>query len=217
LLLVYALASKLDARALEGGLTSIELGGISAIVARVEQAPAVETDVLLAFDRVMRRLFEAAEAMLPVRFGTVLRDRALLAVHVEEARDALERALALVAGRAQMTLRLSGTPAFAPSQELARPSTGTEYLARKFEQHRRAQSVPELDPIKPLLDRLVVAERSERHEAPPWFASAYHLVERRRLDDYAVLVRALAPRLTGVRTKLSGPWPPYAFAPGVLS
>ena len=92
-------------------------------------------------------------------------------------------------------------------------------MARKLEEHRRARAIPELDPIKALLDPLIVAERTERHESPPWFASAYHLVDRRKVELYASTAAAVRTRLEagGVRAQISGPWAPYAFAPGILA
>lgn len=199
--------------------TSIH-GAIEAIVSEVEETPKVDTTNAVAFDRLMNRLLEHSAALLPARFGMTARDRGALEKQVGEARDALERSLALVADRRQLTLRLFGSTSANARGSAApsRPASGSDYLARKLEEHRRARKLPELDAIKPWLDPLIVAERIERSDAQPWFASAYHLVDARRISSYRAALEALLPRLepSGVRVKLSGPFAPYAFAPGVF-
>jgi hypothetical protein len=54
--------------------------------------------------------------------------------------------------------------------------------------------------------------------AGPWIsllATVYDLVPRPRLDDYRRLVAARAAAEPGRTLALTGPWPPYAFAPGL--
>ena len=107
MLLVYAFASELGADALGRGLSGealeiFECGAISAVAGKVKAAPSVGPENALAFDLTMRRIFDAAPAMLPARFGSIARDRAQLESLIEDARGPLEEALELVAGRAQM-------------------------------------------------------------------------------------------------------------------
>lgn len=221
---MYAFSSRTRGDLGEGiageALSTSVHGSIEAIVAELETAPKIETKNAVAFDRLMNRLLEHSDALLPARFGMTVRDRRALEDHLGEARDALERSLALVRGRRQLTLRLFGSASTVSPRPLesARPASGRDYLARKLEEHRRARKLPELEAIKPRIDPLIVAERIERSDAQPWFASAYHLVDARRIDAYRAAIEALAPRLepNGVRAKLSGPFAPYAFAPGAL-
>jgi hypothetical protein len=213
LLLVYAFTQQL--RAFRSGLEAISLGGFDAVCAEVDRAPAVDPKELVAFDRSVTELLGSARALIPARFASTVRDREELAGAVEEARDALERALALVRDRVQMTLRLSGSTGRKPAEAAPVPKTGREYLEQRLRVHRESRMVPELDPIRAWLDHLVVAERTERHETGPWIASAYHLVNKNRVEDYRAVVRAFSPRLE-VEVAISGPWAPYAFAPGVL-
>jgi hypothetical protein len=69
-----------------------------------------------------------------------------------------------------------------------------------------------LDALAPL----VRGERRERHERPPLLASVYHLVPRDGVDAYRTAVASAAEE-AGVRVTISGPWPPYAFAPDELA
>jgi hypothetical protein len=107
-----------------------------------------------------------------------------------------------------MTLRVFGPRRRAPrAAEAPRLGPGTRYLVAR----RRAHGIPELDPIRPLLDGLVSDERVQRHAAPPLVASVYHLVPRGRCAQYRAGVARAARRLAPLRLTVSGPWPPYAF------
>jgi hypothetical protein len=46
-------------------------------------------------------------------------------------------------------------------------------------------------------------------------ASAYHLVPRERVEEYRAALAAVA-ETPALRVTVSGPWPPYAFAPGAM-
>lgn len=212
MLWVYAFARDLaDAR----GFQVIDFGSFSAIVEEVEQAREANTENALAFDRTLLGLWKRSASLVPARFATTAADLGELVRGVEPQRDALERALALVTGRAQMTLRLSGKRRAVP--ELAGGyASGTDYLRQKLAAERRSRVLVELDPYRRLLDPLLVAERIEHSENMPWFARAYHLVDRTKLARYLIAVDACVVGLMREELALtwSGPRAPYAFAPG---
>src|SRR5262245_50259443 len=111
----------------EAPLSIVEASGVLAIVAQASRAPSVEPSNAVAFDGVMKRLFASSRAMLPARFGSVVRDREELLSAIDEARDPLERSLALVTDREQMTLRLSGRASQLATPDETRAATGSEY------------------------------------------------------------------------------------------
>src|SRR5262249_51020567 len=151
------------------------------------------------------------------RFGSLLSESSLAEVLRARARE-LTEALALVAGREQMTLRVLGdAPAgVAPAPAAADDAgPGARYLAARRAEWRRAHEAPELAPLRrPALDALVRAERVTRHDAPPLLASVYHLIDRGAAPAYRATVDGslCAP----FRVVATGPWPPYAFAPEAL-
>ena len=218
---VYALLG--DAPAPDAGaglreepLRVVRVGDLLAAVGEMSERPAVSEATLRAHDAVVRRLADAVDAILPVRFGSLLTESSLADLLRVRARE-LSEALALVAGREQMTLRVLGdTPATEEVADVAADDAGpgARYLAARRAEWRRAREAPELAPLRPGLAQLVRAERVTRHDTPPLLASVYHLIDRGAAAAYrAVVERAEAGT---VRVVATGPWPPYAFAPEAL-
>ena len=220
---VYALLGETPRPAAGAGLCAeplrvLRVGDLIAAVGDMTEAPAISASTLRAHDSVVRRLAGGVDAILPVRFGALLPEDALADVLTTRARE-LREALALVAGREQMTLRVLGD-AVAPAQSTAAVDAagelgpGARYLTERQAQWRRAREVPELAALRPALAPLVRAERVVRHDTPPLLASVYHLIDRGRAGDYQAAVEAAAPG--PIRVVATGPWPPYAFAPEAL-
>jgi len=218
---VYALLG--DAPAPDAGaglreepLRVVRVGDLLAAVGEMSERPAVSEATLRAHDAVVRRLADAVDAILPVRFGSLLTESSLADLLRVRARE-LSEALALVAGREQMTLRVLGdTPTTEEVADVAADDAGpgARYLAARRAEWRRAREAPELAPLRPGLAQLVRAERVTRHDTPPLLASVYHLIDRGAAAAYrAVVERAEAGT---VRVVATGPWPPYAFAPEAL-
>jgi len=146
---------------------------------------------------------------------------------IARAPGAVREALAQVAGREQMIVRVYA--AAAPSSNEPRPAeaprmpgdadppSGVAYLVERARVRRAAAELPELAPLRPVFARFVAAERVDRHATPPLLASVYHLLPRGAAADYTAAVEAAAPRLRGVRVTVSGPWAAYAFAPDALA
>ena len=68
--------------------------------------PAVTATALREHDRAIRRMTAIADAVLPMRFGSMVDEELDLARRVEPAEATLEAALVRVAGREQMTVRV---------------------------------------------------------------------------------------------------------------
>jgi hypothetical protein len=187
-------------------LRAVEFDGFAALTG---DAPALlSVDALRAHETAVRRIADSVDACLPARFGAAASDEAALRRALAGRETELLDALLLVKDREQMTLRVHGpgapAPAFAPPA-----GPGTRYL----EERRRARRLPELDPLRAGLAQMVRAERVERHSEPGLLASVYHLIDRGAAPIYARIVESTA--LDGMRVVVSGPWPPWSFAPEV--
>ncbi|HSD80923.1 MAG TPA: GvpL/GvpF family gas vesicle protein [Solirubrobacteraceae bacterium] len=195
-------------------LRGVPAAGVLVVAGSVATAPGVSMANLRAHDAVVRRLAAVSTALLPVRFGTVVADarelRRLLAPRSTELRAALAR----VAGREQMTLRIATAPDV--TVPVPRPPAGTGRGARYLVRRAREAATPGIAALRGALRRLVRDERVERHGAPPFVASVYHLVDRGQGAAYRAAARGAARRTPGLRVRVSGPWAPYAFTPDVL-
>jgi hypothetical protein len=223
-------------------LRAVTCGPFQALVGELRERPAFGAEALAGHDAAVRRLAEALPALLPARFGEWAPDERALAERLGPQAGELGEALALVRGCVQMTLRVFGVPAAPSSDGGAGPSPpaplshphspppgegapppenspapegpGTRYLAARRRTLAEAQEVPEVAGLRATLLPLLRAERVERHGTGTLLATLSHLVERERLPSYLELFERESRRLAGVRVAASGPWPPYAFAPG---
>lgn len=178
------------------------------LVVAGEAAPAVTPENLAAQDAVVRRLSRLA-TVLPVRFGQTARDEEELCKLLKPRGSDLLQALERVRGCDQMTLRVFGEaepPSSEPQEEVG---PGTRYLEARRREVERAHSLPEIQPLLDHLRPLVRAERIERKEQGRLLGTVYHLVGR---EDVPAYQKALKEER---RVTASGPWPAYAFAPGL--
>jgi gas vesicle protein GvpL/GvpF len=203
----------------------VSCDGVLAAVGEVASAPPLDAPSLRAHDAAVRRLAEVSEAILPARFGSIAIDERRLCEGLRDRARELAAALETVRGCDQMTLRFSSTetpsPAEAegPAAEPEGPAMagpGTRYLAGRRAALGDPRRLPEVARVLDALAPCVRGERLERHDRPPLLASAYHLVPRDGIEAYRAALAAAAER-AAVRVRASGPWPPYAFAPGALS
>jgi Gas vesicle synthesis protein GvpL/GvpF len=196
-------------------LRIVVVGDLIAVVGDVPVTPEVTAMTLRTQDAVCRRLATEVDAVLPARFGTVVADDAALTEALMQRRPQLARALGRVAGCEQMTLRVWGeSPARSEpaAPEASGEGPGARYLADRLRAQARAQSVPEVEPLRLRLAALIRAEVAERHDRPPLLATVQHLIPRgigaRYLDEVDGARESLRPW----RVSATGPWLPYAFA-----
>ena len=195
-LYLYAVIDE-EPPSLEEPLRLVRCGEL--LIVAGDQVPPLNPENLAAQDAVVRRL--NVPAILPIRFGETVRDEEELCKLLKPRIPALAEALERVRGCEQMTLRVFGDPA--PPPEL-QGGPGTRYL----EARRRAYSLPEIGPLLERLRPLVRAERIERKEQGNLLGTVYHLVRR---EDVPVYREASQDP----RVAVTGPFPPYAFAPGL--
>lgn len=217
-LYLYALLGAVPPRGRWRGLDGeplrfVRVAGLVLAAGPMSRAPAPKLSTLRGHDAVVRRLASAVPAVLPARFGTLLTDGAALRDLIAPQAAALRRALAQVAGREQMTLRLYGS---APrgGVEAAAPlpsGPGTRYLTARSAATLRA--LPDFVRLRGTLAGLVRAERIEPSRTPPLLGSVYHLVDRDQRRAYQRALRSVTCQLADLRVVPSGPWTPYAFAP----
>jgi hypothetical protein len=195
------------------GIEVVDAGGLGAVVRRRRAAPRLDEKTLRAQYRVVARVHEKTDAVLPVRFGALVDEEELVRV-VRLRRGALAQALRRMRGRSQMTVRLIGPPA--PARHGARPVSGADYLRARVDAGRPVLT-PYADAILGALRPIASDERLGAGRGPVRL-TIDHLVLDGRIARYRSRVERLAEAWDArAETILSGPLPPFAFAPDLWS
>ena len=197
-------------------LKTLRCGQIAVVIGTVDAPHRPDRAHLERHDALMRKIVSDLPAGLPARFGLVVRDVDRVHALVEASGLSFREALRLVAGREQMTLRVTvadtrrrpRTP-----KSSSTPGPGRQYLTARLMRSRVPQD-PNLRALRRRLAPLVQKERFQLKDAGHT-ATLYHLIERGQSAVYLRKVRAFSERHPGVKLTASGPFPPYAFAPGL--
>lgn len=193
-------------------LEAIELDGIVAIVERRSAPPILSEHALREQHRVVVELHRRSDALIPVRFGAFL-ERAELEDVVRRRHAVLARGLKRVRGRAQMTIRSFG--ATVHRERAPRATTGTAYLAQRA-RAARPDVPPALEAVRRAVRPLVVGEVVDAGRGSVRIV-INHLVRVSDVERYRARVeRVLAGVPSGHSVVLSGPYPPFAFAPEIM-
>jgi hypothetical protein len=221
---VFALVDEMPAgkpgTGLSGPIGIRRVGSILTVVERRADVPPAEFGSLQRHQAVVSDLADRVPAILPVRFGTLLETEALEEVLGEREEDIAD-GFDLVRGRVQFSWRRGA--ARREAREVGRgggdagkdvlsgqPRSGADYLRRAA---KASKPAPAWRPIRSKLAPLVVTERYQRASATAP-ESLYHLVGRAETERYRLLATKLASVSPSLR--VTGPFPPFAFAPEFL-
>ena len=226
---VFALVDQIPSGRIGKGLTDAlsvrKMSGGFLVVERRADVPPIEFGSLRKHQDVVARLAGVVPAILPVRFGTLLE-----AEHLEEALQERDEEIAeafdLVRGRAQFTWRaagrgsgiggrgsgIGGRGSGGGGRGPAVPKSGAAYLRAAA----RAANPPPPAAFRALRTKLSPMIAGQRYQ-PATAAipeALYHLVAKKHLARYAAAAAALAKTRSALT--VSGPFPPFAFAPELL-
>jgi len=218
--LVDALPATRAGQGLTGPLSIRKLAGAFAVVERRADVPPVEFGSLKKHQEVVARLARQVPAILPVRFGTLLEDD-----HLDEATserdDEIADAFDLVRDRVQFTWRINRGSVIGDRGSERRgarkaqrdpPKTGADYLRRAA----KAANPPPPAAFRALRPTLAPLMTKQRYQpgTPAIPEAVYHLVDKANVDRYAAAAAAL--KKTHPSLAVTGPFPPFAFAPEIL-
>lgn len=208
-LYVYAIAKRgvlaAGIRGLRGEkLRAVDVGRVVAVVGELKRRPQPTLTNVVKYDRILTKLWRANSALLPARFGTLVRDASELELMMRPLKDALHSRLAQVSGCAQMTILLVDSRERRGSGRPRPPLSGTEYLRVA----RSAGLMPEFSAVRAAVDRWVKDERTQKRGT---MVTIYHLIPRRAVARYRSAAEQAA-RDAGLGMRIVGPRSPYAFA-----
>jgi hypothetical protein len=204
-------------KGLSGPLGLRKIPGGFAVVERRADVPPAEFGSLKRHHDVLAQLAPRVDAILPVRFGTLL-DADAIEEALDERDEEIADAFDVVRGRVQFTWRKAGSGkrdagSRKPEAGIRKPeASGTEYLRRAAKAAKPAPPAA-WRALRVKLAPLVAAERFQP-AGPALPETLYHLVARDKSARYSTMgagVRQANPKLS-----LTGPWPPFAFAPELL-
>jgi hypothetical protein len=180
-------------------LRAVRCDGLTALCAPAEPLEAEPTpDELWRHEEVVEALMEERD-LLPVRFGTLIRDEDAAARAVTARREELAASLERVRGAVELSVRAHPRrPDEAPVA-----ASGVDYMQAKS---RRLEAARLLHEPLAFLSRDAVV-----HAGPELLRAAY-LVDREAVDGFVALVRRLGRSHPGLDLVCTGPWPPYSFA-----
>jgi hypothetical protein len=164
-------------------------------------------DALRRRHAIVLALADRIDPLLPARFGSRMTQSRLEST-LRPMTAVVTRALEHVRGRQQMTIRLTGTPGLEPAPDVI--DSGRAYLA-----HRRAlaHAVPEA--AAPLLSAVAAFTVEQRVQPGRGGvrATIFHLVSRADISAYRNAFLAAQPLIAPWTAAVTGPFPPFAFAP----
>lgn len=178
-----------------------------------------------AHDAVVRVAFDQ-DAVLPLRFGTVLADQAAARRLLAERHDEALALLNHVAGSQEWGAKVRSAPLpreratvpAAASSNGARPS-GTEYLARRRSalteaEQRESRRRQALDEVEAELAAHATDRVSRRQPAGEVVLDVAYLVPEQSTVEFLATAETSAAKLGehAMELEITGPWPPYSFA-----
>lgn len=159
----------------------------------------------LAFHQALREIL-ATCTLLPFRFPTLFESEEALEAHLAEEGATYVSALQRVGDAVQYELVGSWTSEGQP--DMTQPVSGREYLERRQQVMTRVKALE--DKLKSVAGSSVREWRSRQERGTHrWFA----LVNRGDRERFVNSLRNAGPSESGVRLRLSGPWPPSEFIP----
>ncbi len=175
--------------------------GLAVLYAPAERRE-VTSEALWHHEEVVEALM-AERNLLPVRFGTLVRDAGAAVQAVSERRAELATSLDRVRGAVELAVRVESRE---PEPDPARGATsGRDYMSAKARRRAKANLVHE-----PLT---LVSRESFMQNGPELLRAAY-LVDRVAVEAFVDLVRRLQETHSELDVLCTGPWPPYSFAGG---
>lgn len=196
------------------------LGEIACWVSDLSARPEPSLEGLQTHDRVARAAVSVSVSPLPARFGQWFPDGEALRARLSRALGGYEEALAHVAGSVEFGTRIGERPRVAAEQppRAGGLGPGASYLrtiagakARADVAAARERRVHSM--IEEALREVVIETRDPRTPSARGANELAHLVRLGDVEDFRSAVAALSERYPELRLVLTGPWPPYSFAP----
>lgn len=179
-------------------------GSLMVAVGQREHAPERTMSEVLAFGRVLRRIWERSP-LLPIRFGTVVADVDELERTIDEHRELWQARLDAVAGHSEFIVHVPAADGDRAVAGAVGSRSGREYLAR------RAQTLEHHQSRVDELERRLEPYADERTTLPGDGGRIAFLVRDEHVGDARAAIAAWSNGAENERVEVTGPWPPFSF------
>jgi hypothetical protein len=173
-----------------------------------------DATALWAHETVVEAATETTDAVLPMRFGSTVRDVPRAVALLASRHDDFARGLERVRGRVEVGVRVvqqDGATAPSPGPR-STPASGAAWLRARREARTQVEALAARvhGPLDGLADE---HRRAARVTGTTVLATSY-LVPRALVDVFRAEAARLDHALPGASVVCTGPWPPYSFTPG---
>lgn len=199
-------------------LVSLPYREIAAVVSVVPSTIASSEANLWQHEAVVEALM-AERTVLPVRFGTILRDETAIQTSLQEHYVNFTANLERLHDRVELSVRVvweeaSNDSAADPAAPVA--TSGRAYMLERLVAMQRGQAQREqaeqlATTLHTVLARLAVAHTRRVLATPRLLLSGAYLVERRQVDAFQEEVQRLGLAHPDLHVLCTGPWPAYHF------
>ena len=188
------------------GLERVCHEGMAGVFIRRQARPEASAEALWDHEQIVEQLMED-RAVLPLRYGTLLRDEGELRGVMEERSAEFAQLLDLVRGRVELAVRVLAESADDEVDE--KPRSGRAYMETLARRRKSSEeAVAALEPLES------VAEAAVKRESAGDLTRLSFLVERGRVEDFNVRLDELRGEHPELSMTCTGPWPPYSFVSG---
>jgi hypothetical protein len=187
------------------GLEQVSQAGIAGVFTRAHERAGAGAEELWRHEQLVERLMED-RAVLPLRYGTTLREESELERVLEERADEFRGLLDQVRGRVELALRVMAADGDEPEQPA---SSGRAYMETLARRRRSADAaVAALEPLER------VAEAAVKREKAGDLTRLAFLVDRDGVEAFNARLDELRGEHPELQVTCTGPWPPYSFVSG---
>ena len=180
-----------------------EVGGLAVVLSRAQSAPNPAEAEVLRHARVVEALMSRSECVLPARFTAAFASEESMVTAVSRRRDALQQALARVAGCVEL-----GLCALEAEAERQTVRGGREYMTVRLARFQETERLIR-DVHVPLAE--LTREATVRAGTPPVLFTAAYLAPRDTTEAFRAQLDRLQETHSHHHFVCSGPWPPYSF------
>ncbi|MEN3281132.1 MAG: hypothetical protein V7607_2272 [Solirubrobacteraceae bacterium] len=203
---LYAVTDPPGPRLADPAVARVLASGRLAVVYGPATGAETSADALWRHEELVEALMERAD-VLPFRYGTRCEDEDAAAHAVQAREDELSAALERVRGAVELSVRVVvAEPADLPSED---GESAADYVAAKTRASALARAVG--DAVHEPLRVLARASHQRSTDSPSEPLRAAYLVDRDRIDEFALAVAGLQERRPDLQLLCTGPWPPYSF------